>query len=76
LKKEANFKLSQIKKLLFTPLCRKRFILDYFSDTEDLKLLPENCGMCDFCLDKKNGISREKAPRKESNKKKDSSKKE
>jgi phage pi2 protein 07 len=30
LKNEAYFKLEQIKKLLFYPSCRKRFILEYF----------------------------------------------
>jgi hypothetical protein len=30
LKDEAYFKLEQVKKLLFYPTCRKRFILDYF----------------------------------------------
>jgi phage pi2 protein 07 len=30
LKTEAYFKLEQIKKLLFYPTCRKRFILTYF----------------------------------------------
>jgi phage pi2 protein 07 len=30
LKEEAYFKLEQIKKLLFYPTCRKRFILNYF----------------------------------------------
>ena len=53
LKAEAYFKLEQIKRLLFYPSCRKRFILDYFGDSEDLKTLPDNCGACDFCLDKK-----------------------
>jgi ATP-dependent DNA helicase RecQ len=53
LKTEAYFKLEQIKRLLFYPSCRKRFILDYFQDEEDLKTLWDNCGACDFCLDKK-----------------------
>lgn len=53
LKDEAYFKLEQIKKLLFYPSCRKRFILEYFSDEEDLKKLWENCGACDFCIEKK-----------------------
>jgi ATP-dependent DNA helicase RecQ len=52
LKDEAYFKLEQIKKLLFYPSCRKRFILSYFWDSEDLEKLGENCGMCDFCLEK------------------------
>jgi hypothetical protein len=30
LKEEAYYKLEQIKKLLFYPHCRKRFILEYF----------------------------------------------
>jgi len=30
LKDEAYFKLEQVKKLLFKPGCRKRFILEYF----------------------------------------------
>ncbi len=54
LENEAYFKLEQIKKLLFFPRCRKRFILEYFSDEEDLKNMEENCGTCDFCLEKKN----------------------
>ena len=53
LKDEAYFKLEQIKRLLFYPSCRKKFILDYFGDKEDLKKLWDNCGTCDFCLDKK-----------------------
>jgi len=51
LKNEAYFKLEQIKKLLFFPHCRKRFILEYFWDEEDLESLGDNCGSCDFCLD-------------------------
>ncbi len=51
LKDEAYFKLEQIKRLLFYPHCRKRFILEYFWDEEDLKNLWENCWTCDFCLD-------------------------
>jgi phage pi2 protein 07 len=39
LKEEAYFKLEKIKKLLFYPSCRKRFILEYFGDEEDLKNL-------------------------------------
>jgi ATP-dependent DNA helicase RecQ len=53
LKNEAYFKLEQVKKLLFYPTCRKRFILDYFWDEEDLVKLPKNCWACDFCLEKK-----------------------
>jgi hypothetical protein len=30
LKDEAYYKLEQVKKLLFYPSCRKKFILDYF----------------------------------------------
>lgn len=60
LKKEANTKLAAIKKLLFTPQCRKRFILNYFSDITDLENLPKNCGMCDYCIDQKKGIIRER----------------
>lgn len=53
LKEEAYYKLDQIKKLLFYPSCRKRFILDYFWDDEDLKKLWDDCGSCDYCLEKK-----------------------
>nr|MDD3720508.1 RecQ family ATP-dependent DNA helicase [Candidatus Gracilibacteria bacterium] len=53
LKNESYFKLEQIKKLLFKPGCRKRFILEYFGDEEDLRNLGETCGVCDYCLDKK-----------------------
>ena len=53
LKAESYFKLDQIKRLLFYPSCRKKFILDYFQDEEDLKNLWDNCWACDFCLDKK-----------------------
>ena len=52
LKNESYFKLEQIKKLLFYPSCRKRFILEYFGDEDDLKNLPDNCGLCDYCLEK------------------------
>ncbi len=62
LKDEAYFKLEQIKRLLFYPSCRKRFILEYFWDEEDLQSLPENCGACDFCIDRKKF---EKSPSKE-----------
>ncbi|NCO31568.1 hypothetical protein GW891_01830 [bacterium] len=37
LKTESYYKLEQIKKLLFYPSCRKKFILNYFADEEDLK---------------------------------------
>ena len=60
LKKEANTKLDAIKKFLFTPQCRKRFVLNYFSDITDLEKLPRNCSMCDYCLDQKKGIVRER----------------
>lgn len=53
LMQEAYFKLEQIKKLLFYPSCRKRFILDYFWDDEDLATLWDNCGTCDYCIEKK-----------------------
>lgn len=52
LKEEGYFKLEQIKKLLFYPSCRKKFILKYFWDEEDLASLWDNCGLCDFCLEK------------------------
>lgn len=52
LETEAKYKLEQIKKLLFYPSCRKRFILEYFGDTEDLATLSENCGACDYCIEK------------------------
>jgi len=54
LKDEAYFKLEQIKRLLFYPSCRKRFILEYFGDVEDVKNLKDNCGLCDYCLEGKN----------------------
>lgn len=53
LKQESYFKLEQVKKLLFKPGCRKRFILEYFGDEEDLQNMSENCGVCDYCIDKK-----------------------
>ncbi len=53
LEEESYYKLEQIKKLLFYPSCRKRFILEYFSDEEDLENLWDNCKTCDFCIDKK-----------------------
>ena len=53
LEEESYYKLDQIKKLLFYPSCRKRFILEYFSDKEDLEKLWDNCWTCDFCIDKK-----------------------
>jgi len=51
LKDEWYFKLDQIKRLLFYPGCRKKFILEYFGDEEDLKNLKANCGLCDYCLE-------------------------
>ncbi|NVP17627.1 RecQ family ATP-dependent DNA helicase [Candidatus Gracilibacteria bacterium] len=54
LKAESYYKLEQIKKLLFYPSCRKKFILNYFADEEDLKKIGDNCGSCDFCIEKKN----------------------
>ena len=54
LKDEAYFKLEQIKKLLFYPSCRKKFILEYFWDETDLKKIWENCWTCDFCIERKN----------------------
>ncbi len=53
LEEESYYKLEQIKKLLFYPSCRKRFILEYFWDKEDLENLWDNCKTCDFCIDKK-----------------------
>lgn len=52
LQKESYFKLEQIKKLLFYPRCRKRFILEYFWDKEDLASLWKNCWTCDYCIEK------------------------
>ncbi len=60
LKNESSSKLAAMKRFLFTPQCRKRFILNYFSDIADLEKLPRNCGMCDYCIDQKKGIVREK----------------
>ncbi len=53
LKTEAYFKLGQIKKLLFYPSCRKKFILEYFGDEEDITKIADNCWTCDFCIDKR-----------------------
>jgi superfamily II DNA helicase RecQ len=39
--------------LLFYPSCRKRFILEYFGDDEDLAKLWKDCKSCDFCIEKK-----------------------
>lgn len=52
LKEEAYYKLEQIKKLLFYPHCRKRFILEYFWDEEDVRKIWDNCWTCDFCIEK------------------------
>lgn len=57
LEDEAHFKLEQIKKLLFFPSCRKRFILEYFGDEEDLAQLGDNCGSCDYCIEKDKYLS-------------------
>ncbi len=54
LKWENYFKLDQIKKLLFYPHCRKKFILDYFGDEEDMEKIKNWCGSCDFCIEMKN----------------------
>jgi len=54
LKDEWYFKLDQIKRLLFYPWCRKKFILEYFGDEEDLKNLKANCWLCDYCLESGN----------------------
>jgi len=54
LKTEWYFKLEQIKKLLFYPSCRKKFILKYFDDKEDLAKIWDDCGSCDYCIEKKN----------------------
>ncbi len=53
LKEESYHKLEEMKKLLFYPRCRKRYILEYFGDKEDLAHLPQNCGVCDYCLESK-----------------------
>jgi uncharacterized secreted protein with C-terminal beta-propeller domain len=39
LKNEAYFKLDEVKKLFFFPHCRKKYILNYFGDKEDLESL-------------------------------------
>ncbi len=59
LKEESYFKLEQIKKLLFYPSCRKRFILNYFWDEEDLANLSDNCWACDYCIEKKKFLTSE-----------------
>ena len=53
LEDEAYFKLEQVKKMLFYPHCRRKFILEYFGDWEDLDKIWDNCGTCDFCIDSK-----------------------
>ncbi len=53
LEEEAYFKLEQIKKMLFYPHCRRRFILEYFGDEDDVKNLAKNCATCDFCIESK-----------------------
>jgi len=53
LEEEAYFKLEQVKKMLFYPHCRRKFILEYFGDWEDLWKIWDNCGTCDFCIDSK-----------------------
>lgn len=53
LKEESYYKLEQIKKLLFYPSCRKKFILEYFGDDEDLVRMQDWCKTCDFCIEKK-----------------------
>jgi ATP-dependent DNA helicase RecQ len=53
LKEESYFKLEQIKKLLFYPSCRKKFILNYFWDEEDLAKIWDSCGACDYCIEKR-----------------------
>ena len=53
LEEEAYYKLDQIKQLLFYPHCRKRYILEYFWDSEDLETLWTNCKTCDYCLESK-----------------------
>lgn len=52
LEKEAYDKLAHIKKMLFNSSCRKRYVLSYFGDEEDLKKIGKNCGMCDVCTGK------------------------
>ncbi len=61
LKTENYFKLEQIKKLLFYPHCRKKFILDYFWDEEDMIKIKNWCWSCDFCIEKKNMSSTQMA---------------
>lgn len=50
LRDESYSKLEAIKKLLFTPHCRKKFILEYFGDEIDAKEMQNGCGSCDLCL--------------------------
>lgn len=53
LEDEAYFKLEQVKKMLFYPHCRRKFILEYFGDWEDLWKIWDNCWTCDFCIESK-----------------------
>ena len=53
LEKESHYKLEQIKKLLFYPSCRRKFILSYFGDEIDLEGMKDGCGGCDYCFDMK-----------------------
>jgi superfamily II DNA helicase RecQ len=39
--------------MLFYPHCRRKFILEYFGDWEDLWKIWDNCWTCDFCIDSK-----------------------
>ena len=59
LEDEAYFKLEQVKKMLFYPHCRRKFILEYFGDWEDLDKIWDNCWTCDFCIDAKKFASGE-----------------
>ena len=52
LERESYHKLEQIKRLLFYPSCRKRFILEYFGDETDLQTLGDSCGACDYCIER------------------------
>lgn len=50
LQAESYTKLDAVKKLLFSPGCRKKHILEYFGDTIDAQKMKNGCGCCDFCL--------------------------
>lgn len=50
LEAESHAKLDAVKKLLFSPHCRKKHILEYFGDEIDAKKMANGCGCCDFCL--------------------------